>query len=184
MKKKYLFIILLLITFLIILASFILFRIYSPKYSPKEINKKYSAVLLNMDDNSLIETTTIRIDGVLKKNLTVISKNTPMFTGRVKINNIPFPFALQDPNVHYDLYFFKYDNYMYSPLSYIAYNANDYTLGTLGVIYIKDIKMDKLVISLLQDGKYTNKFLVAPASNLQEGLEIYKSIMPMNTFEK
>ena len=172
MKKK---IIVIVSFFILLLAIFIAFRFFSPQ----KIAKEYSAVVLNIDDYSLVETTTVKIEGETILPIPFI-RDRPIFKGKVSINNIS---ATLEENALNDLVFYKnevLDN-MWSALNYYSYDENSFIArtATIGILTIENIKMNKLSIELLPEYKNKNigLYIVAPVNNLDEAIQIYKDIM-------
>lgn len=164
------------IVIIVIIVTFII-----QKKITYKIDKTYPAIVLDVENKTVLESTTMYIKG--KRSSTFLNKGGSfIFKGKVIIDS--FSLTLDPDRPMINLLFERLDNFnLWASISYhkLDSSTNQMELYGLGAININDKKMDEIVISLYsEEGAISppmKKYLVAPANNLQEALDIYNKVM-------
>lgn len=147
------------------------------------INKVYPAIILDVDKNTVVESTKLSIEGRGRKLLNFSSNEGKYtFEGRLEIDSIPY--SLDHNIIMIELMFYERNKFnLWSAIYYMKYDYTTHSqeLYTLGYAYLKNKNMDEIVIKLYsEEDPKDKKYLVAPANTLEEALNIYNDIMENN----
>ncbi|SHO50774.1 hypothetical protein [Anaerocolumna xylanovorans] len=170
MKKKYY------LLGSIIIIAIILAVVIKNRYA-QLTDITYPCVTVDMDNSKILEVSSLKIEG----KVSIMTEKR--FRGRIRIDSLPVT-SLEDEKMS-DILFFKnkYAKNIFGSLIYNTYNTDSakIKMDYIGTLYMKSMKMDSVVIALADsgqaNGKQTNRYIIAPAKNLQEALAVYNRVM-------